>query len=214
MNITLFGATGTTGPYLIEEGLKRGHQITVFARSQSSFYHPNVRTVRGNITDIEVLREAIRNADIVISALGPTQIPHPKNMPIYEATQAIIRAMKEEQVNRLIAVSTGTAADPDDGFDFKIKLPAVIIKYALPAIYNDIVKLADAIRKSDLNWTMVRVGFLNNSPASPHLNVGHYGKTKHSLSLSREDLAKFMFDQAISSEYLTQAPGLSSGLRN
>lgn len=210
MNITLFGATGKTGPYLIQEGLRRGHNITIFARQNSSFHKQNVRVVRGDITNIEVLRDAISGADAVISALGPTKFPHPKDLPITRATDAILKVMMEEQVKRFVAVSTGTAVDPDDGYEFKIRFPASIIKYVMPGIYRDIVTLADVIRKSDLDWTMVRAGFLNNRPASDQLNVGVYGKTKHSLSLGREDLSKFMFDQVISNEYIGRAPGISS----
>ncbi len=210
MNITLFGATGKTGPYLIQEGLKRGHQITVFARQQSPFHHKDVRVVRGDINNTEKLHEAIQGADAVLSALGPTKFPHPKDMPITRATDAILKVMKQEQVKRFVAVSTGTAVDPDDGYDFKIRIPASIIKYAMPSIYKDIVTLADVIRSSELDWTMVRAGFLNDNSLSECLNVGVYGKTKHKLSLSREDLAKFMYEQVNSEEFIAKAPGISS----
>jgi len=210
MNITLFGATGKTGPFLIQEGIRRGHQITVFARHDSLFHNRNVRIVKGDISNEKFLREAIRGADAVLSALGPTKISHPKNLPITKATETIINVMMQEQVKRFVAVSTGTAIDPDDDFDLKIRLPASIIKYAMPSIYKDIVALADVIRKSELVWTMVRAGFLHNRPSSNHLNIGVYGKTKHSLSLTREDLAKFMFDQLGSDVYISKAPGISS----
>lgn len=210
MKITLFRATGKTGPYLIEEGLKRGHEITVFARQSSSFDYENVRIVRGDFTDAIDLYEAINGADAVLSALGPTQFPHPKGEPIAHATQAMIDIMAQAQVRRLIAVSTGTAADPDDRYDMKIRLPAILIKYLMPSIYQDIVALAQVIRQSDRDWTMVRAGFLTNRSDSKGINVGVYGKTRHQLALSRLDLAKFMFDQIESDTYLAKAPGVSS----
>lgn len=210
MKITLFGATGKTGPYLIQEGLKRGHQITVFARQQTHFYNQNVRLVRGDINNIDDLRKAIIGADAVLSALGPTKILHSKNLPITKATNNIIHVMKQEQITRFIAVSTGTAVDSEDDYDVKIRLPAAIIKYALSGVYKDIVTLAEVIRSSTLDWTMVRAGFLNNHPASGNLNVGAYGVTRHSLSLSREDLAKFMFDQINNDKFIKKAPGISS----
>jgi len=210
MKVTLFGATGKTGPYLIREGLKRGSEITVFARTGSSFENSDVRVIRGEFTDVGSLRVAIRGSDAVLSALGPAKMPHPKDMPITRATEAIVSAMKQEHVKRLIAVSTGTAADPGDGFDLKTGLPASLIKLAVPSVYHDIVELAKAIRASDLDWTMVRAGFLQNRPASERLNVGLYGHAKHSLTLSRENLARFMFDQISSREHVMQAPGISS----
>lgn len=210
MKVTLFGATGKTGPYLIREGLKRGFEICVFARSSSSFESQDVQVVRGGFADIDRLQAAVRGSDAVISALGPSKFPHPSDLPITRATEAVIMAMMRERVSRLVAVSTGTAADPGDGFDLKIRLPAALIKLAMPGIFQDIVGLARAIRVSELNWTMVRAGLLRNRPATDHLNVGLYGNTKHTLILSREDLAKFMFDQVQSPRYQRQAPGVSS----
>lgn len=84
MKVTLFGATGKTGAYLIGEGLKRGFDITVFARSGTSFENSQVRVVRGELTDIGILREAIRGSDTVLSALGPTSLKHPKYVADYE----------------------------------------------------------------------------------------------------------------------------------
>lgn len=210
MKVTLFGATGKTGPYLIREGLRRGFEVTVFARTGSSFENPDVRVVRGEFADTSRLQMAVHGSDAVLSALGPAKMPHPKDLPITRASQAVISAMKQAQVPRLIAVSTGTAADPGDGFDLKITLPARLIKLALPSVYRDIVELAGAIRDSGLDWTLVRAGFLKDRPASKRLNVGLYGHTKHSLTLSRENLARFMFDQISNRDHVMKAPGISS----
>lgn len=210
MKITIFGATGKTGPYLIREGLRRGFELTVFARSTSGFENADVRVVRGELTDTTLLREAIRGSAAVLSALGPVKQPHPNGQPITEATKAIISSMENEHVSRLIAVSTGTAVDPGDGFDLKIWLPAVLIKLAMRSAYQDMVGLANAIRKSQLDWTMVRAAVLRDRPASEHLNVGLYGHTKHSLMVSREDLAKFMFDQVSNQSFIKKAPGISA----
>ena len=210
MKVTLFGATGKTGKALIEEGLKRDMDITVFARSSSPFENPKVRVIRGDLTDNHPLREAIGGSDAVLSALGPTSIQHPRGLPITRATEAIISAMKAQNVKRLIAVSTGTAVDPGDGFDWKIRAPALLIRLAMPSSYRDIIGLANVIRASELDWTMVRVAFLKDRPASRQLNVGPYGHTQHSLTVARADVALFMFDQISSRKYVHAAPGISS----
>ena len=210
MKVTLFGATGKTWPSLVNEGLQRGFELTVFARSSSKFENANVQIVRGEFTDIDLLRDAIRGSDAVLSALGPARQPHPKGMPITTATRAIISAMEREQVKRFIAVSTGTAADPGDDFDLKIWLPAAIIKFAMPSAYEDMIGLARAIRISSLDWTMVRAAVLKNRHAAEQLNVGLYGHAKHSLTVAREDLAKFMFDQIANHDFVRRAPGIST----
>lgn len=210
MKVTLFGATGKTGKYLIDEALKRGMEVTVFVRSSSSFHRANVRVVPGELTNRDALTEAIDGSDAVLSALGPTSPQHPNDMPITRATEAIISVMKQEDVSRLIAVSTGTAAAPEDEFDLRVCLPALLIRIAMPSSYQDIIGLANSIRNSQLEWTMVRVAFLSSRPASNRLNVGLYGHCKHSLTVSREDVAKFMLNQVSRREFVHQAPGISS----
>lgn len=210
MKAALFGATGETGKYLIDEALKRGIEVTVFARSSSSFENPDVRVVRGDLSDRNLLKETIHGSDAVLSAIGPSSLKHPKDLPITRAMEAIISVMKEENVKRLIAVSTGTAVDPGDAFDLKIWLPAQIIRMAMPGVYRDIIGLSRTVRASGLDWTMVRVGFLKSRPASGGLNVGLYGHAEHSLTVSREDVARFMFNQITSQEFIKQAPGISA----
>lgn len=210
MKVALFGATGKTGRLLIDEAMKRGADVTVFARSGSAFHDPDVRVIRGSLTDVTLLREAVRGSDAVLSALGPTALRHPSGWPITKATEAIISAMKQENVTRLIAISTGTAVDPEDGFDSKIRIPALLIKLAMPSAYRDIIGLASSIRASGLDWTMVRVAFLKDGPAAQRLNVGVYGHTRHSMTVPREDVAKFMFDQIQSRDFIRKAPGVSS----
>lgn len=154
--------------------------------------------------------KAIRGADAVLSALGPTLLKHPKDLPITQALKAIISVMQQEGLKRLITISTGTAVDPGDGFDLKISLPALLVKLILPASYNDIIESVKVIRESNLDWTMVRAAILKNRPASKKLNLGLYGHNKHSLTISREDIAAFMFDQISSRDFVRQAPGISS----
>ncbi|MEZ2224304.1 NAD(P)-dependent oxidoreductase [Rhizobium sp. RCC_161_2] len=210
MKVALFGATGKTGKFMIDEALARGFEATVFARRSRSFADKRVRVVHGDLSNVDLLRDAVRGSTAVLSALGPTTLPHPKDLPITRATQAIISAMKDEDVNRLVAISTGTAPDPGDAFDWKIDLPAMLIKYLMRSTYDDIVNLAQAIRASELEWTMVRVAFLNSRAAASELNVGLYGYTRHSLTVSRKDVAAFMFDQIESRAYTRQAPGIST----
>ena len=212
MKVTLFGATGKTGKYLIDEGLRRGCDITLYARSGRKFEDARIRVLQGDLTDVALLRDAVHGSDAVLSALGPTSVPHPKGLPITVATQTIISAMEQEGVHRLIAVSTGTAPDPKDGFDWKIRFPAWVIKYLMRNSYDDMLGLSKAIRASDLEWTMVRAALLKDRQASRTLNVGMYGSTEHSWTVSRSDIAAFMFDQIERPEWARKAPGISSRL--
>lgn len=212
MKLTLFGATGKTGRYLIDEASKRGAEITVFARSETAFTEPRVRIVRGDLLDKSVLADAIRGADAVLSALGPTRLGHPATLPITHATRSIIEVMEGEGVRRLIATSTGTARpDPGDTFDWKVWFPARLIRLLMRSAYADMVGLADAVRRSSLDWTMPRLAVLTDGEEETKLNVGLYGRTKHSFTISRKTVARFMLDQVSRAELVGRAPGLSAG---
>lgn len=210
MKVTLFGATGKTGKNLIEEGLRRGFEMTVFSRPNSDFRDPRVHLVRGDLVDADLITDAILGSDAVLSALGPTSLRHPKDMPITRAMMTIVTAMKRTSVSRLVAISTGTAVDPGDRFEWKIRLPASLIRLLMPSSYRDIIGLAETIRASSLDWTMVRLPFLTDGPFAERLNVGLYGVQKHSMTVSRANVAAFMFDQIAQTDILGQAPGIST----
>lgn len=56
----------------------------------------------------------------------------------------------------------------------------------------------------------LRAAVLKNRHAAEQLNVGLYGHAKHSLTVAREDLAKFMFDQIANHDFVRRAPGIST----
>ena len=95
MNITIFGGTGATGLILIEKALATGHTVTAFARTPSkiSIQHNNLKIVKGDLTELNKLEEAIKGADKVISILGPTQ--KTKGLVIADGIKNIIEIMKK-----------------------------------------------------------------------------------------------------------------------
>ncbi|WP_436905467.1 NAD(P)H-binding protein [Acinetobacter johnsonii] len=72
----------------------------------------------------------------------------------------------------------------------------------MPYSYLDIIELAKIIRNSELMWTMVRLAILRNVSASRKFNVGLYGSLMHSMIISREDVAIFMYDQISDQKFI------------
>jgi hypothetical protein len=62
------------------------------------------------------------------------------------------------------------------------------------------------ITKSQLNWTIVRPGGLTNGAKTDHIKHG-YGETKikGSLSISRSNVAAFLFSQVTSKDYANKS---------
>ena len=72
MKLTIFGATGRTGRYLVEQALDAGHNVTAYVRNPAKlrYKHENLHVVQGEITEVGKVAEAIAGTDAVISALG------------------------------------------------------------------------------------------------------------------------------------------------
>lgn len=210
MRITIFGATGETGRQLVEQALAAGYQVVAYVRNPSKLNtkHENLTIVQGELADQAIIERAVSAADAVISVLGPRG--GSKGKPITRGMQNIIEAMKKQGVRRLIISSTLSAKDPNDLPDFKAKALVNLVKLTMHAAYEEIVSVADTVRKSDLDWTIVRLTTLNNNPKSGKVRVGYLGKGEVGLRISRADLAEFMLKQVQNTKYLRQAPVISN----
>jgi putative NADH-flavin reductase len=210
MKIAIFGATGETGRQLVEQALAAGYQVVAYVRNPSKLNtkHENLTIVQGELADQAIIERAVSGADAVISVLGPRG--GSKGKPITRGMQNIIEAMKKQGVRRLIISSTLSAKDPNDLPDFKAKALVNLVKLTMHAAYEEIVSVADTVRKSDLDWTIVRLTTLNNNPKSGKVRVGYLGKGEVGLRISRADLAEFMLKQVQDTKYLRQAPVINN----
>ena len=210
MKIAIFGATGETGRQLVEQALAAGYQVIAYVRNPSKLNtkHENLTIVQGELADHAIIERAVSAADAIISVLGPRG--GSKGKPITRGMQNIIEAMKKQGVRRLIISSTLSAKDPNDLPDFKAKALVNLVKLTMHAAYEEIVSVADTVRKSDLDWTIIRLTTLNNNPKSGKVRVGYLGKGEVGLRISRADLAEFMLKQVQDTKYLRQAPVISN----
>jgi uncharacterized protein YbjT (DUF2867 family) len=73
MILTVFGATGQIGRLVVGDLLVVGHDVTVYIRNPGKLgdRDPRLSTIAGELTDEIRIRQAVRGADAVISALGP-----------------------------------------------------------------------------------------------------------------------------------------------
>ena len=105
-NVTLIGASGFVGTAILNELLNRGHKVTAIVRNPEkvSVKNDNLKVVKANVSDTEVLIEACKGKDAVISAYNPGWT----NPNIYEETlrnyPLILESVKHSGVNRLLCV--------------------------------------------------------------------------------------------------------------
>jgi uncharacterized protein YbjT (DUF2867 family) len=210
MRITIFGATGKTGQLLTQLALEEGHEVVVYARNPAKLGIKDdwLKIVQGELHNHLAIEEAVKGSQAVISLLGPTG---PSNgLPISKGMQNILRSMKKFGVKRIIATATPSATDPQDSFDLKFKLAVLLVRVLISSAHQDIIRTAEAIRATDLDWTIVRLPLLNSKPRQGRVYVGYMGDGKINFCLSRADLAEFLLAQLEEETLFRQAPVISN----
>ena len=105
-NVVLIGASGFVGTTILNELLNRGHKVTAIVRDPAKVTasNPNLKVIQADVTDTDVLIEASKGKDAVISAYNPGW----KNPNIYEETlknyPLIVDSVKKAGVERLLIV--------------------------------------------------------------------------------------------------------------
>jgi putative NADH-flavin reductase len=212
MKLALFGATGPTGKHLIAQAFTAGNQVVAYARNPSkiSTSHDRLVIVQGELSDSSAIERTIDGADAVISVLGPRPGEDRKRRSLTQGMQNILAAMQKTGVRRLVLSSTPSVSDPNDLPDYKFIILVGLIKTVMRPAYDEIVSVAQLVRKSDNDWTIVRVSMLNNNPGTGKIRAGYLGKKQVGTNLSRADLAAFLIQQVEDATWLRQAPAISN----
>ena len=212
MQVTAFGASGKIGGLVVDDLLTRGHGVTAYVRDPGklNINHPNLITVVGELSDADRIRQAVRGADAVISALGPSLKRGAKGSPVTQGTQNIVAAMNLEGVRRYIGLATPSVADARDRPTVKAKVLPVMAKLAFPNALEEITGMTRAVTDSDLDWTIARITNPTDKPSTGTLRVGYLGRDKVGSAMSRVDIAAFLIAQLDDTSYLRAAPAISN----
>jgi putative NADH-flavin reductase len=200
-NIAIIGASRGIGLELLDQALQQGHRVTALCRSQQGLArrHENLQTVIGNAVDQEILNTAVAGQNAVCWSIGIK--PTLKPVTVFsEGTRCLLRAMKDANVRRLICVTGIGAGDSrgHGGFFYD----RIINPLLLRTMYEDKNRQEELIRASDIDWTIVRPGFLTNWPLTRHYRVLTDLTGITAGKISRADVAHFMLENLISREYI------------
>jgi putative NADH-flavin reductase len=205
--IAVFGATGRTGRPLVDQALAAGYHVTAFARNPAKLpiSHERLTVVQGDINDPDRIAEAVKGQDAVLSALGQTSNSTGDVLAV--AATHIITAMKAHGVDRLVFQTGAGVADPKDQPSFGSRVIVPLLKLLSPKVLADAERAVETIRRSDVDWIIVRVPRLSDAPARGAYRTGYLrpGFTP----VSRADVANFMLKQIADDTYLRQAPIVS-----
>lgn len=209
MQITVFGGSGKTGQLLLKQALERNHQVVAPVRNPDKIKikHPNLRVMSLNLDDKDAITKAIEGSEAVLSVLGP--VGKDKSKPLTRGVKNIISAMKALGVRRYIQVATPSNVDPADKFDLKVAISRVLIRTVANSAYHEILSYGDLVRESGLDWTLVRVPWLNDGEVAP-VKARYIGSGQVGMSLSRASMTKFMLDELDSGQFIQRAPAISN----
>ncbi|ORY99004.1 NAD(P)-binding protein [Syncephalastrum racemosum] len=218
MRILILGATGATGQEILRKALEQGYDVNILARSPEKLPQDllsRVTVFKGELSDAVTMSASLDGVDAVISALGPGS-NHPAGLPLAHGYTLLLELMKTKHVNRLIALSTPSFVDKANDRYAIMSNPAsptmkaliLMIKTFARSAYNDILAYSNLIQQSDLQWTLYRVGLLNNTEESEQVRVGYVGDV--GMFTSRKDIAKFCLEELQQSAWVHKMPLISS----
>jgi putative NADH-flavin reductase len=213
MKVIIFGATGFSGQSILAETIKQGHEVTVLVRDASKvkINHNNIKIVEGNVLEPAVVASVLQQQEAVIQCLGVGGKGDGKpNTFISDATKIIVDEMEKLNIKRLIAMSnvgTGNSIAFQPWFFTKIILP-YFMKW-LKVIIEDKNRMESIIMNSKLDWTIVRCPNIVDKPAKGKYNATLDGKGIK-LSITLQDLSKFMVGQLKETIFNKQAPCISN----
>jgi len=167
--VIVIGATGSLATYVVDEIQKLQDVLqTLFVRKKNRLRKSDLIDtiiVEGDVMDYRKLKEAIKGHDIVYVNLAGDLEPMARN---------IVNAMKETNVNRIIAVSSiGIYDEP---------VKSALIPYR---------KLADVIEAAGLDYTILRPDWFTNSNKIDYA-ITHKGEPETGSAISRKSIASFV----------------------
>ncbi|MGX7708968.1 NAD(P)-dependent oxidoreductase [Methylobacterium sp. Gmos1] len=203
--ILVLGATGGTGRLIVAQSLARGYDVTALVRSPGKAKSlPGAKLVVGDARDPQVLREALRGRDAVVSALGTPASPFREVTLLSEVTRTLVGAMRDEGVARLVAVTGIGAGDSrgHGGFAFDMLILPLLLRH----VYADKDRQEDIVRQSGLDWVLVRPTVLSNKPGRGAVRALVDLAGFHGGSVAREDVARFVLDQVETDAWIGRTP--------
>ncbi|MGS4883483.1 NAD(P)-dependent oxidoreductase [Roseibium sp. MB-4] len=193
-NILVIGASRGIGKAVCLAVAEKGHAVRAMSRSGTTPIGNTgaIEAIQGNALDRGDIDRALGGIDTVVLTLG---VPASLDMitgPVTlfsKATQVLLPAMENANINRLIAVTGFGAGDSRSAINPLQRLP---FKALLGRAYADKTTQEAMISESGLDYLIVRPGVLTNQPKSGRYKVLEDPKKWRNGIIARADVADFI----------------------
>ena len=208
MKITVFGASGGIGSHVVDLATQRGHQVRAVYRAapQAPPAGQAEILVSPDIFDPGFVGQAIRGADVVVTALGPdfAERHNPRTKMISPAdlhqrlARTLIAAMRDPGAPaRLISVSTGSMGPGDDamgaGPRLLFRFLRTVMTPNLRRVGRDLQAMENELAATTLDWYAPRPIKLTDGPLTEHAHASDRFTMK---TISRADVAWYILNLA------------------
>jgi putative NADH-flavin reductase len=195
MKIAVFGSTGGNGRLILGEGIRRGHQITAFARRSGALtdVFGLAGVIEGDGTNATAVGKAVAGQQAVIMSVSGRE----PGVSVAIAS-TVTAAMRSLGVSRLVATSA---------YGLVAKRPYVlasIVRQIFAKNYAEQLAADQVIMASDLDWTILRATRLVSGPAQRPGRLSTELFTSGPYSISRTAYALALLDLAEHDTYTRQ----------
>ncbi|KAI9820809.1 MAG: hypothetical protein M1827_005180 [Pycnora praestabilis] len=216
MRFLMLGANGRTGKHALSEAIRRGHTVTALVRRPESIEaQPGLTIVTGTPYSSKDLSSAFATVPTtdpvraVVSSLGGGGTPiKPAARQMAEAISNMLGAMRDNQVNKIVLLSTAGIGSSTANFG---AFGRFIVKYSyLKGSFEDHEKIDQMLKSTGgIRYVAVRAVGLDNSANKPIKEHGDDGKGMGSF-ISRQSVGKFMIDAAEKNTWDQHTPVISN----
>lgn len=206
IKIAVLGGGGRTGKYLVNQLLKQGFSIKLLLRTPEDFTIENsqIEIIKGDAVDENTIRLLLAGCRAVISTIGQR---HGEPMVASRATSNILKVMKEYNIKRYILLAGLNIDTPFDKKGEKTTLATNWMKTNYPEIQKDRQSAYDLLTHSAVDWTLVRVPFIEFTDLSSNLSISLEDCMEDKISAL--DIADFMIKEMLESEFSRKSPFVS-----
>lgn len=201
MNLAVIAADGRSGKQFVEAALERGHTIRAGVRGELPEPKPNLEFIRCDATNFDEVRHLITGQDAVVSLIGHVKNSKPDVQTI--AMEQTIKAMQEENISRFVSLTGTGVRFPGDNIPFIDYFLNFGVSKMDPNRVDDGKNFVETVKKSNLNWTIIRVLKLQNIQPQPFSLLPN-GPTK--WVVGRAEVAKAMLEVLEHNSFIKQAP--------
>jgi nucleoside-diphosphate-sugar epimerase len=215
-HVAVIGAAGGLGQGILEICREENISFTAVVRSRperiTNLQSGSSVAVVPSLSDCDLLSNAFRGADAVISAVGVTSSSNDKSALLSANMKNVVSSMKTAGVDRIVLINTILSAAPGQPSSWSMRLfsfmPGNVGKGA-----RELRAVVDAVGNGELSglrWTLVRAGVNSRGKDECPAASEEFDKEMNSLApVSYRAMGRWMLEESVSNEFVCAAPAVS-----